>query len=369
MPKQTQTEIDSAGLDRRAFLKTTVATATIGAISIPASVAATDSGEVELETSATIYDSANSAIEITVREFETSSDDTPLNTHLENVNDGTQTHVLDTLEANSDYHYEYFLEMGANSGTDSPEFDTNAVALTLPEESIDWEYTNYTTEEGWRGKPDHVTIEFDEQMLYRYEPLLVTDWETRQRHNGLFGYVARSEEYDYDVCCYWSQLSHQDGANLWGFVFQADSHLGDHEPIYVMVDKETGEVARVVYSAYHHFPAEVEPMGGNLEQIRHPELRTHATLEIIPYWHHHKYSPGEDGAFASNFSNLEDWGEAREQWADNGFYNRTNSRAIEDPEVMLTRSSWWESGTIDHRLGELFHRLGWAGGSETDDLR
>lgn len=221
----------------------------------------------------------------------------------------------------------------------------------------------------WRDKRAGTLIEFDETLLRTYQPSLAMTMDTQEAFVGLYGYVVRNdpesdlEPYDYDVCCYWSQLSIQEG--LW--FLSEDSHLGDHEPIYVFIDPETEEVDRVVYSAYHHYPAEVSPDSAKFRQERHPDHSTHVVLRVDERWHNYHRDPGRDGTL--DYPDIDNWLDVRDHWADNGFYEHTSDEAIEDPATMLNRQAWWDEDTLDYKFAPLAHRFGLFGAGEADDLR
>lgn len=218
----------------------------------------------------------------------------------------------------------------------------------------------------WRAKPRDVTIEYDQPWLEQYEPRLLTDRETRDRFIGLYAYAVRGDGYDYDVACYWAQLTHQDGVSFLG-LFEADSHLGDHEPVYVYVEPDTGEIDRVVYSTYHHFPGEVTPSTARVVQDRHPDHDTHVVLRVSNKWHN--YSAAIDSDATGAFLGLEDWVSVRDSWLEHGFYEETADEAIEDPETMRTRKAWWDDDTRDYKYGELAHRVGLRGAEQSDEIR
>lgn len=215
----------------------------------------------------------------------------------------------------------------------------------------------------WRAKPDGVTIEYDEPWLETHQPLLVTDHETRRRINGLYACRVGGDAYEYDVACYWLQATHQDGLAFFDLVFRPDSHLGDHEPVYVYVDDD-GTVDRVVYSTYHHFAGEVTPDSARFQAVRTSD-ETHVTLRVIPEWHNYSADTDRDGSFLE----LRDWVSSRDSWLDNEFYERTADEAVEDPETMLRRDSWWDESTTDYRAGELFAWIGLRGAEQADDIK
>lgn len=221
-------------------------------------------------------------------------------------------------------------------------------------------------EGNWRAKPDNVTIEYDEEFLRTYQPRLVTTYSTRQEFIGFFGYTVRGKPYEYDVACYWAELTHQDGLTLFNFVFGPDSHLGDHEPVYVFVDKSTGEVEKVIYSTYHHFPGEITPETGVFVQDRHQDLATHPILRVVPEWHNYSAAVGDR---TGTFFTLESWIAVRDSWKENGFYQETADEAIEDPATMQTRDAWWQKNTMDYKFGPLFARLGLRGAEQSDEIR
>lgn len=202
-------------------------------------------------------------------------------------------------------------------------------------------------------KPDHVTLEYDEEWLRTYRPAFLMDYETRQRSNAVYAYKATSEEYEYDWACYWHRMSHQDGASLIG----VDAHLYDHEPVYVAVDGD-GDAERAVYTYYHHFASQVEQPALQDLLIDSEETReTHIALEIIDPWHHYNAAPNTEISDLTLDYEFEDWTAAVDTWEDRGVFEATSGSAVYDPASMWERDSWWDESTTDYRFASLWHGL------------
>ncbi len=93
MPTQTHTA------SRRDILKASGAVAVVAALGVSPTinrVAATDSGDPELTTTASIP--SDTAVEITIDEYETADASTPLYSQIIDLSDGESTAILDTLE-------------------------------------------------------------------------------------------------------------------------------------------------------------------------------------------------------------------------------------------------------------------------------
>lgn len=211
-----------------------------------------------------------------------------------------------------------------------------------------------------------VTLEYDEAFLQRHRPAFVTSWETRQQYRGLYGYKATADEYDYDVACYWSQLTHQNDASLWGVTTPA-VHLGDHEPIYNFISKETGESEHVVPTVYHHIGIKNDSASRFQYVSHHAGEATHPVVRIVDGYHHYKPVESENWA-VENFE-LKDWTAVEPTWADHDFYARTYNPAVRNPEVMLERPAWWDDGTTDYWLARQWYRLGRGGADDAEDAQ
>lgn len=118
-------------LTRRQIVRTGVAaTATVIAPSfVQVSAAATDSGEVELQTVATVP--ADTSLSITVFE-DMNGDGTAERQQTIAVPDGTSTLVYDALQGEEAQGVEYWLEVNLGTSNDSVTPSLDSATLTLP---------------------------------------------------------------------------------------------------------------------------------------------------------------------------------------------------------------------------------------------
>lgn len=348
-------------LTRRDAIVGTVA-ATVGAvggISVSQRVAATDSGEPELTINGTIPD--GTSIDATVDEYDTEGSSTPINSQIVTAT-SSGTLIYDGLEGSGGYYYETTLDW-TSDGSATPEIETPLIFEVPPPDPADFEFIDYTTSKEWSAKPDNAEIVWDEYRLRKFQPLLEMGQATREKFDGLYGYVATSENEDTDVLCYWSKVS--DGESLPVGSDTLGSAIGDHDPIYVFVDSETDEIDRIVYSGYNLDAAEIRPGTDDLEQRRADEP-THATFTVVSGWHHYKHTPDASGHFTA----LKSWSAVRETWRNNNF--SPDTAAVENPWQLETESDWRANSSFFSLTDiwlSLGKRLGWYGADETDDLR
>ncbi len=344
---------------REALIGIGAATAAAGGLTVTQRVAATDSGEPELTLNGTIPD--GTSIDATVDEYDTEAASTPINSQtVTATSSGTQ--VYDGLEGSGEYYYKITLDW-TSDGSATPEIETPLTFEVPPLSPEDFEFVNYTTTQDWSAKPDGAEIVWDEWRLWKYQPKLVMDQATREAFDGLYGYVATSEDEDTDVLCYWSKVSGGEslpvGDNVLG------SAIGDHDPIYVFVNSDSGEIERIVYSGYNLEAAEVQPPEEDLVQDR-ADVPTHPTFTVVPGWYHYRYTPEETGHFVE----LKSWPAVRHTWRSNNF--GPDTATVENPWQLASEPDWrandgWFSVT-DIWLG-LGQRFGWYGAENIDDLR
>lgn len=203
------------------------------------------------------------------------------------------------------------------------------------------------------AKPDHVTLEYDEATLSKYRPRLITrHLETKPSY--LYGWVARTEEWDLDVACYWAWYEGQISD------VKPASHQGDREPIYVGFDTDSGEVKQVAVDGYHYFNAYYD--GDDVSFQDGDEFRPTFHVQK-PY---HFYSSGGDGG---EDVNLEDMTAQYPDWWKNGW--NVYQRSVVVPWLMLgsgRRSDWWppDVGPVSIE-GTLRKGWFWAGIRGADD--
>lgn len=170
-------------------------------------------------------------------------------------------------------------------------------------------------------QPSHVTLEYDQAFLETYRPMLVLR-ELDVKPLALYSWKATSPEYDTAVGVYWAEYTHQEG------VSEYDSHFGDHEPVYVFVDEQSGDVEEVVYSGYHWLAA----------RTRTPDLyaETHPKLHVVSPWHHY-FTTTEQGTLVETGDLTSEF----QAWLDNGLEDDLAPGTVVNPWRMRTRSDWW----------------------------
>lgn len=342
-------------LSRRDFTKALGAVAVVsvaGTTLTVQNVAATESGHPELNTDADV--GGDSTIRLTTYEYD---GDHLSHEQTVEVEDGQNTYVLDDLEGDRSYDYDFELGIGTDE-EESPKFHPMTFRIPISEE--DFTFSSYTDEIDWVAKPEDAEISFDEYRLRKFQPRFIMTQDARRRSQGLFGYVMESAEHDTFVCCYWHQMTHQEALPM----ASANSHLGDHEPVYVFVDEDSEEVETVVYTGYHWFAAEISGEDANLSQAR-AGYPTHVNLRVVDPWNHYTHEPDERGAFVD----IESWGSHREAWKRNGFYDPAEVESIENPWTMLDRDGWWADRSINKQMAGVWRRIGIRGGGDADPLR
>lgn len=198
---------------------------------------------------------------------------------------------------------------------------------------------------------ENVTLEYDQGMLDTYRPRLVIPTAAREKLIGIYGWVAKSADFETDVCCYWTKYTHQEG-----FLGNLDSHDGDHEPLQVEVDSTTGDVTRVRASVYHLLKAEVQAASAPLYEETHPHLR------VIEPWHQYTAArPSDEGAFLD----VKDLTSVFPRWLDNGLESALHPGSTTVPWRMRDRGSWWRDTIVGVSFAEQFYRGALRAGLDT----
>lgn len=176
-----------------------------------------------------------------------------------------------------------------------------------------------------------VTRTFDEPLLDAVRPLF--DLRATEGTPDLVGFAARTDGEDLTACVFWLEWMVQDGLTT------ADSHLGDHEPIYVFVDEAGGPtVEEVVYSGYHWLAASTPAPPTDADG--HPQFR------VVNTYHHYALAPdlSRDVASLLDVQHLDD--DLFRDWLDEGLEDDLEPGAVRDPWVMRQRESWWRNNSL-----------------------
>jgi hypothetical protein len=188
------------------------------------------------------------------------------------------------------------------------------------------------------AKPNHVTITTeDTAFLNRYRPLLDLRNVPPENHPELYGWKASSPENDTLVGVYACEYAVQrDFISL-------TSHSGDHEWIYVFVDRETGEVREVSYAAYHWLRGYIlNPAVDGTDGGDHPMFLVADT--------YHNYipmaEPSENGVLldVNALGDVDSSSGPLYQWLANGLKDAMEPGAVHNPWLLDSDGpldAWW----------------------------
>jgi len=175
-----------------------------------------------------------------------------------------------------------------------------------------------------------------------------------QQSMGLYAHRVQYDDSEYQYAYYWHKLTHQQG-----ILFDADSHLGDHEPTIVRVDSD-GVIDRVTYTFYHHLADSIS--GARLTRAlraRETAEPTHVQLRIVPPWHNYAVVEGTPSQPVS-FRDVQGDADASHlrTWETQGIFDPTADEAVWSPRTVQDRGSWWDESTTDYQAAQLYLRLG-----------
>lgn len=202
--------------------------------------------------------------------------------------------------------------------------------------------------------PEDVTITDDPALIEPWQPRLVGAEQGDVSPLGTYAVRASSPDHDTDVIVAWTEYPYQDGYS------QADSHAGDHEPVYVFFDPDTGDVTEVMYSAYHWARGSVLP--GAVKLVDTSEGQQ-PVLRVVNPWHHHLPVPTSSTSNGRLYE-LRSLQDALSAWLTNGMSSALKPSQPYDPWTMKERGHWWRSNwgnELDHTLATTFVEAGFGG--------
>lgn len=189
--------------------------------------------------------------------------------------------------------------------------------------------------------PDHISFEYDESVLTRYRPKLITR-NLDIKPSYLYSWVVSSSEFDTDVACYWAWYSSQNTT------IKPSSHFGDREPVYVVFDSESGAVREVIVDGYHYYAARYS--GNAIPFVDDNERRTRWRVQK-PY-HFYIAAAGDEGGADVDLADMRD---VYPDWITNGW--EVSREAVTIPWQMRDdRDHWWPGG-VD---GVSLRALNWS---------
>ncbi|SDL08763.1 hypothetical protein [Natronorubrum texcoconense] len=243
---------------------------------------------------------------------------------------------------------------------------------------------------GYPIPPDHITEirddldelrEFQPEFYYGHMNYLEQE-EARSKARGLYGWTAESEDHDVTAHYYW--FRHQTQQSLLNTLFNVDvswgdAHYLDHEPTIVF-RREDKTVDTIVTTGGHHYALYIDGEWGPMSEEYVSGRETHVNLMVIRPHNHYMESPSSavgDGQFVEDFrGTFGSFRDVREDWYDEGIddgrYNNTADRAIEDPFVFYDeeRHHWWDSDTNDAWFARnVWIPLGLSEGTSRNRLR
>lgn len=183
--------------------------------------------------------------------------------------------------------------------------------------------------------PESATCTYD-SSVEKYNPSVVIG-HLDVKPTSVYGSKYTSADRDTTIYTYWVRYTHQEG------VSEADSHFGDHEPIYVVVDDESGNIDSVTYSAYHYLRGETLPNTVN---------ETHVTMRATTPYHH--YTPTTS---AGQELSLKNGCTATVDWQKNGW--DAAAEPVFNPWTISNeyRESWWPRNSFGFSVTETYYEI------------
>lgn len=188
------------------------------------------------------------------------------------------------------------------------------------------------------AKPESATITHDSAWLKRYRPVLDLRAVPHDNRPTLYGWKVSSRDADVETdvgvfaCEYALQRS-------W---LTLTSHAGDHEWIYVYVDRNSGEVTEVSYAAYHWLRGYVtNPSVDGSDGGDHP------MMTVAPTYHHYAPVSSSSSGVLLDPQSLGDYDTrsgALYQWLANGLDTDMAVGAVHNPWLLDSNGpldAWW----------------------------
>lgn len=179
----------------------------------------------------------------------------------------------------------------------------------------------------YQPQPSTVRLEYDEAVLKKYRPKLVIE-HLDIKPNFLAGWVARSNDRDTHVACYWAYYVAQSGGGV-----NSAEHADDREPVQVHYDPDTGEVQQVIVDGYHYYAA------------RYPEPTlvedTRPLLYVQKPYHFYVDQGQRSGGKDVDLEDMHDWYPG---WIRNGWL--VSKKAALVPWEMFTRTHYWSEESM-----------------------
>jgi hypothetical protein len=204
------------------------------------------------------------------------------------------------------------------------------------------------------AQPTYVDITYEPDVLDTYAPVFDIAPEDREKLDGLYGWVARApaDERDTFVCCYFMKYTLQEG-----WLGPTTSHRGDHEPVQVEVNRETGDVTCVRASVYHWLKGESDAAG-----VPFADNDTSPRLRV--FTPHHHYGAAAPTAATERFD-VEDLTEIYDAMLANGMEGDLYPGAFRNPWVMRNRGHFWRDTaaglSIDAAIASALAAVGYGG--------
>lgn len=185
--------------------------------------------------------------------------------------------------------------------------------------------------------PEHVSISTDPADIEPWQPRLSWPQYPDQDPLAFYGMRVSSPDFHDDCIVGFHKYESQEG------VSSQDSHDGDHEPIYVFFDADSGDVTNVVCSGYHWFRSSIPASSIRLVDT---DAGQQPVLQVQDPWHHHLLISPEQNRDGRTFE-LRDLNASISAWLTNGMAGDLRTDQPFMPWRMRNADDWWREGTLN----------------------